>query len=423
MKKDFTSLATSLASITGSDFVTENHSLRIHALTPWLILKPASAGEVCECLKVCAEFGASVVPAGAMTWLEGGNPLRRGDCVLSLERMNRILEYNPPDLTAIVEAGVALQRFQTVVNDQGQWLPLDPVGSAEATLGAIAATASSGALRFGFGTPRDYVIGLRLAHSDGTESRSGGRVAKNVAGYDLNKLYVGSFGTLAVITEVNLKLRPAPERAATMLITASKPFRLFDLARRIFSSAVQPASIFLTEALPDVSDQEALLLRFIESEAAVNDQLDEVRRLLDRDFQAATLTDDEAEKVWKKAVNIDDLTDNGVRISVPLARVTEVFQKLLEMNDGCFATADLGVGIIRLAFQATEARAVEIIKALRSEAIGAGGTLFVERAPAIVKEELNAWSDVGNLATLMKGVKQNFDPQDVLSPGRFVAGI
>jgi glycolate oxidase FAD binding subunit len=423
MKKELDSLVKALASTVGSEFVTPNHSLTLHSLTPALVVKPADAEQVRECLKVCAELDAAVIPAGKMTWLEGGNPLRRGDVVLSLARMNRVIEYNPPDLTAVVEAGVTLQAFQAVVNSQGQWLPLDPPGSSDSTLGAIASTASSGALRFAFGTPRDYVIGLRLAHADGTQSRSGGKVAKNVAGYDLNKVYVGSYGTLAAITELNVKLRPAPERSATMLITATRPSTLVDLARRIFASAVQPASIFLLEALPEVANSAALLLRFIESEAAVTYQLNEVQSLLDGDFQAAVLSDEEAEKAWKKAVNIDELAANAVRVSVRLAAVTEVFQKLLAMSEESFATADLGAGIIRLAFQANEARAVELCKACRREAACAGGTLFIERAPMIVKDELNAWNETGSLAKLMQGIKQNFDPQGLLSPGRFVAGI
>jgi glycolate oxidase FAD binding subunit len=423
MIKDHTALAKSLEAIVGSRYLIENSALRIDTLTPSFIIKPESTEEVCACLKVCSEFAAAIVPAGAMTWLECGNPLRAADVILNLERMNRVIEYSPPDLVAIVEAGVPLNEFNVLTKEQRQWLPLDFAGTPQSTLGAIASTAVTGALRLGFGTPRDYVIGLRLAHIDGTESKSGGRVAKNVAGYDLNKLYVGSFGTLAVITGLNLKLRPLPERDATMMITAKESAKLLDLAKRAFASVIQPASIFLATRLPALASQSALLIRFIESEAAVEYQLNELAHLLDKDFQASALNDKDAEMIWQQVVNVDQLAGISVRLSVPLAKVTWMFELLQQMHKDCFASVDIGTGIIRLSFQAEDAKAVELIRAMRMLATGIDGSLFVECAPAIVRAEADAWGDVGNLAKLMKGVKYNFDPQSLLNAGRFVSGI
>ncbi len=241
----------------------------------------------------------SVIPAGLMTWLECGNTVKRADVILSLERMNRIVEYSPPDLTATVEAGLRLNEFNLVTARERQWLPLDPPGSTAASLGAIAACNSSGALRLGFGTPRDYVIGLKLAHADGTESKSGGRVVKNVAGYDMNKLYVGSFGTLAVITGVTLKLRPMPESFATLVITGKNQKSLIEFAKRVLASELQPASIFLTRRLfADTRfGNDALLLRFIESEAAVKHQMDWVERATGNDYQYVVMNEAESKIV------------------------------------------------------------------------------------------------------------------------------
>lgn len=423
MNIDHSSLAKSLQAIVGGDYLIENPALRIDTLTPRFLIKPESTEEVCACLKVCGESGASVVPAGAMTWLECGNPLRSADVVLCLERLNRVIEYSPPDLTAIVEAGLPLSHFNALTRRDGQWLPLDFAGSSRSTLGAIASTATSGALRLGFGTPRDYVIGLRLAHMDGTESKSGGRVAKNVAGYDLNKLYVGSYGTLAVITGLNLKLRPLPERAATMLITAKDSAKLYELAKRVFASVLQPASLFLVFRLRGLAMAQALLIRFIESEAAVEYQLNELASLLKGDFQASELGDAEAESLWQEAVNINERSDIAVRLSVPIAKVVETYQQLREAHEGWYVSADIGVGLIRLAFEAEAPKAVELIRAMRKTAADAGGTLFIEKAPASVRGEADAWGDIGNLSKLMKGVKQNFDPQSLLNAGRFVSGI
>jgi len=183
-----TELTRSITSVVGSDNLTEDPPIEIDGLAPKLLVRPASAEEVAACMRVCSELSAAVVPAGRMTWLECGNPITRVEVVLTLERMRRIVEYSPPDLTATVEAGLTLAEFNSVTVRDRQWLPLDPPGFGSASLGAIAACNSSGALRLGFGTPRDYVIGLKLAHADGTPSKSGGRGVKNVASNDMDKV-------------------------------------------------------------------------------------------------------------------------------------------------------------------------------------------------------------------------------------------
>jgi glycolate oxidase FAD binding subunit len=424
MTRNLKALTQSLAAIVGSDNLRENHSLTIDSLTPALTIKPTSAEEVATCMKRCAEFDAAIVPAGAMSWLECGNPLRRADVILNMQNLNRVIDYSPADLTITVEAGISLETLNAITRTERQWLPLDPSGSGASTLGAIAACASSGALRFGFGTPRDYVIGLRLAHIDGTESKCGGRVVKNVAGYDLNKLYVGSFGTLAIITELNFKLRPLPERFATLMIMAKNPSRLADAAKAILhAAALQPASIFLTNRIAAGEHEDALLVRFCESETVVTNQIEIVKQLLSEDIYAELLNDEDAGRLWQQVANLDAQTYCAVRLSVPLANAIAVYDKLLKISEVKIAAMDVGVGIIRLGFEGSNQQSVELIKQLRVEAACLGGTLFVERAPSMVREQADAWNDVGNLATLMKGLKRNFDPHSLLNPGRFVAGI
>jgi glycolate oxidase FAD binding subunit len=424
MTRNLKALTASLAAVVGRDNLTENQGLTIDSLTPALIVSPTSVEAVASCLQRCAEFDAAVVPAGAMTWLDSGNPLRRADVILSLQNLNRILDYSPADLTITVEAGIALETLNAITQTERQWLPLDPSGARESTVGAVAACASSGALRFGFGTPRDYVIGMRLAHIDGTESRCGGRVVKNVAGYDLNKLYVGSFGTLAVITELNFKLRPLPERFTTIQIFAKSPSRLADVAKAVLNSAaLQPASIFIISRISEGENEDALLVRFCDSEKVVSNQIEMVKQLLDEELYANILDDEAATELWRQVATLDSQTYCAVRISVPIASAIGVYDKLLRISEVKLAAVDVGVGIIRLGFEGINQQSVELIKQKRVEAACLGGTLFVERAPALVREQADAWNDVGSLATLMKGMKRNFDPQSLLNPGRFVAGI
>jgi glycolate oxidase FAD binding subunit len=421
-----TELARSIESIVGSAHVTEAPAFQIDGLIPKLVARPGSADEVVACVRVCSESGVAVVPAGQMSWLQCGNPLDSADVVLSLGRMRRIVDYSPPDLTATVEAGLTLGEFNGVSVLQRQWLPLDPPGFRSASLGAIAACNSSGALRLGFGTPRDYVIGLRLAHADGTESKSGGQVVKNVAGYDMNKLYVGSYGTLAIITQLTFKLRPLAERSSTIMITARYRGPLFQLAKRVLASELQPASVVLTRrllaTLASSQPYDALLIRFIDSETAVEHQVDWVMRAIDDSYVGTMLSADEADAAWSKVADFNQRTIR-IRISVPLSSVPAEFEKAFLANVDCIATADIGTGIIRLAFDADERSVVDQIKRLRASAAAVNGTLMIERAPAEAKREADAWGDAGSTAGLMRSIKARFDQQSILNPGKFILGL
>src|SRR5262249_49127967 len=154
------------------------------------------------------------------------------------------ISYEPADLTAVAEAGMRLSDFYATTSLNGQWLPIDPPGVGS-TLGGIVAMNSFGPLRASYGTPRDYVIGLKVITADGTLVKTGGRVVKNVAGYDLNKLFIGSFGTLGIIVETAFKLRPVPEEESTCLITCSSAEPLATIANQIFKSQLLPLSVLL----------------------------------------------------------------------------------------------------------------------------------------------------------------------------------
>ena len=419
---DKRSLASSITSIVGSAHVTENSELKIDDLSPGLIVRPGSAEEVSACMRICSESDAAVVPAGLMTWLECGNPLRRVDVLLTLERMQQILDYSPPDLTATVEAGAILSAFNAVTARERQWLPLDPPGFKQASLGAIAACNSSGALRLGFGTPRDYVIGLKLVHADGIKSKSGGKVVKNVAGYDLNKLYTGSYGTLAIITELTFKLRPLPDRSATIVLTSQDRPTLFQFAKLMLASGLQPASVVLTRRVfkpsPTLTTDDSLLIRFTDSKAAVEHQIAWVTQTIDKSCRAITLNDDQAGEAWAEVADFNTRTVR-VRLSVPLSAVQAVFEKTLLDSMDSIAAADIGTGIIRLAFD-DDGPVVDQVARLRASVAGVNGTVMIEKAPVDVRRAADAWGSIGSTADIMRSVKMRFDPQSLLNPGKFV---
>lgn len=418
----------SIESVLGSDNVTQSRRPGLDGIAPAIVALPGSAQEVAECLRISASLRATVIPAGSMSWLDCGNQVRGVDMVLSLARMTRVVDYSPPDLTVTVQAGLLLSELKAVTVREGQWLPLDPPGFSAASVGAVAACNSSGPLRLGFGTPRDYVIGLKLAHADGKESKCGGRVVKNVAGYDMNKLYVGSYGTLAVITELTFKLRPLPDGHATLVVTTNNQASLADFAGRVIASELQPASVFLTKRLAvdlngSSAETDRLLIRFIDNDAAVRHQLDWIKHEAGDEFDLTELIDDDSESLWQRVADIDQSGTNAVRISVPVSTVGAKVGRLA--IPGCAASIDFGLGIIRVAFDEDEdeKKTVETIRQMRSQAAESGGTLFVERASSGVKEQVDAWGNCYSVGNLMRSVKAKFDPESVLNPGRFVAGI
>jgi glycolate oxidase FAD binding subunit len=427
MSKPQADFTARLAGVVGSANVQANPALHLDGLAPALLVRPASAQEAAECLHICSERQLAVVPAGRATWLECGNPLRRADVVLSLERMSRVIDYSAPDLTITVEAGMRLAELNETAGRDRLWLPLDPPGAGAASVGAVVACNSSGTLRGGYGTPRDYVIGLKLAHADGSESKSGGRVVKNVAGYDLNKLYVGSYGTLAVITEATFKLRPLPERSVTIAVTPKRAKQLTGLAQQIRASELQPVACVVTsmsfeELFGPGQVFETLLLRFADNQAAVSYQADWLRQQCGGEYQVAELSGTDETALWAKVNDEDSAWKYMVRVSVPPAETIKIFERIGDQGDTT-VSADLSSGNIRATWNGVDDTMVVIIRQRRAMAEELGGTLFIEKAPLVVRQQVDAWGEVGASERLMKAIKEKFDPQGILNPGRFVAGI
>ncbi|HEX7119905.1 MAG TPA: FAD-binding oxidoreductase [Longimicrobiales bacterium] len=215
----------------------------VHGIVPRAVVAPATDEEAAAVMALAAAEGWAVEPAGAGVWLDAGRRPERVDLVVTTARMDAAVDHAPADLVATAAAGVRLGTLAARLAPHRQWLPLDPPGHADATLGAVASLAASGPLREGHGTPRDHVLGLRLVTGDGRILDLGGRVVKNVAGYDLVRLVVGSRGTLGLITRLHLRLRPAPERDATLTVPAVAFAPLVELAGRIREERIETAAL------------------------------------------------------------------------------------------------------------------------------------------------------------------------------------
>jgi glycolate oxidase subunit GlcD len=396
---------------------------------------PASLEEACEVLRLAASVGRAVVPAGSGTWLDVGNPLKRAALIVSTRRMQRIIEHEPADLVATAQAGVTLSALNHELARAGQWLPLDPPDDGRATIGGVVATGMGGAQSLGYGLPRSFVIGMRVALADGRLIKAGGRVVKNVAGYDLCKLFTGSYGTLGLILDLTFKLRPLPAQTATVIACAPLD-SLLPSARSVVDAGLLPVAIELLSsgvalslAVSNVKTHPALLIRYAGTPETVAFQTEEtIKRLRTAD---ATVTScvSEDERYWRELAALPLQNEHQLiwRASM-LPTELQSFLKLAMSGGGgpAFATSSLwhaGVGTGRLRVLTPLAEdAVSCaagLESLRAHARRTGGSLVIESATST----LDAWGDAGPQRVLMGRVKKELDPNDLLSPGRFAAGI
>jgi glycolate oxidase FAD binding subunit len=368
--------------------------LVVDGITPGRIVSPESIEELSQ--EMAAEKGA-VVPVGAGTQLEFGNPLERADCVVSLSKLNRITTYNPAELTIHVEAGVTLGTIQSALAENKQALPLDPWNGPNATIGGIAATNAQGPLR-GTGSIRDWIIGMTVVHADGHSSKTGGRVVKNVTGYDLAKLYTGSLGSLAVITEISFKLRPRFERTATAIAEFSTQAEAVGALKAIQKSALQPIACEL------VGPQHSIWIRFGEHSRAVDFQISQLPPATWKVFEDAEET-----AAWERLRRTH--SGMGPIVLRVVGRPTDVPGILDSYKPGAWIAHGMN-GIVLISV--TDATAVDIVRQ--------NFPAIVERAPLDVRRRVGTFGVRGTAKKLMLDMKQTFDPERRLNPGRHIDG-
>lgn len=397
----------------------------IDGLTPKAVVSPASVWEIQDVLRFAAAQHLSVIPAGSGSKLQSGNPPDKVDIVLAMTRINEVVEYEPADLTVTVEAGIQLTALQEKLADNGQFLPLNPPYASRCTLGGIVAANASGSLRLRYGTARNLVLGLRVVHASGTVVKSGGKVVKNVAGYDVNKLYIGSFGTLGILTEMTLKLSPIPARQA--LLTAQ--------FQDMQAAAKTGLSIVGSQTLPDFvnllvnSEHAALTLvaGFGGDAETVTWQLEQARRIMELN-SAIGVKEVEGESFQKlndaiRAFAESENESRTVIVQVNLKRtdIAEFAENVLTNNAEMLAL--LGSGVLYLKMEQVEGLA-ETLATLRECVVAAHGSLIIESAPPELKQQLDVWGPVAPRArNLMQQLKARFDERNLLNPGRFVSGI
>jgi glycolate oxidase FAD binding subunit len=378
------------------------------------VLRPSTREEAAAALKGAAADGARVRPVGGATKLGWGTPVDGPRLDLSLAGLDRIVEHNEGDLTAVLEAGVPLGRAQERFAEAGQMMALDPhlgTGGA-ATIGGIMATGDSGPLRHRYGGPRDLIIGVQVAMSDGVVARAGGKVIKNVAGYDLAKLFTGSFGTLGIVLEVSVRLHPLAARTATAVGEAAGP----DLVAR---AAADMAHARMEMECLDVrweGGHGRVLARFggttgdAQAEAARD-------RLAAAGMDAEVVVEDD--ELWE-GQRAGQRSEAGtvVRVSGVQSRLAHLLHVADELGASVVGRAALGISWVAL----EEGDPVAGVTRLREEL--APHPCVVQDAPAEVRAVLDPWgSSEGAPIELLQRLKARFDPQGACNPGVYVGGI
>jgi glycolate oxidase FAD binding subunit len=376
---------------------------------------PATPQEIAERLRELAEVGTPVRPRGGATKLAWGGPAPAGVTDLDLRALDGVLEHNEGDLTAILAAGTPLAAAQARFAETGQMLALDPPLGADdaATIGGVLATADAGPLRHRYGTARDLVIGITVALSDGTVAKAGGNVIKNVAGYDLAKLFVGSHGTLGVILSANVRLHPRPMVTASAIGAAGDPDRLAAAAQALAGHPLEADSF-------DVRWEDGagrVLVRFggaaaERQAAAVGD------RLLAVGLESVEAVGDD-EMLWA-AQRAGQRSAAGavLRVAARPSELGRVLRAAAAVDGAVVGRAAIGVHHVRLEGADLAARASAVREALAPRAC------VLLDAPEDVRAEIGAWpSAAPGVQTLMERVKARFDPGRILSPGTYVGGI
>ena len=412
----------------------------IDDIAPQAVVLPASTHEIQEVLGYAAEGGLSVIPAGSGTKLGVGNPPEQVDLVLSTSRLDQVLEYEPADLTVTVEAGIRLATLQEGLAKHGQYLSLDPPYADRCTIGGMTATNASGPSRLRYGSTRDLVLGMRVVQSSGTVVKSGGKVVKNVAGYDLSKLYLGSFGTLGVIAEVSLKLQPLPELERTVLLTFTETGEAINVASEIAGSQLLPTflNLFVNGAPLTEAPEPCLLIGLDGHPETVEWQIDAIKTMAQQNANIGVEVYEGQQQELRASMCAfpEDESASPIVICRANLRMTDVegfVNTVLDVNESAAwrvrAMGLMGNGIVYVGFSdfpdgdVPVQHVADTVASLRDTTANVGGNLIVESAPTTLKGQIDVWGSVGRSFELMKAIKTRLDPIGLLNVGRFVGGI
>jgi glycolate oxidase FAD binding subunit len=378
---------------------------------------PTSESELAELVTIANRDRSPLVVAGKSTKLDWGGTVKGAKSIVSTQKLDRLIAHAVGDLTVTVEAGMNFANLQTILAAAGQFLPLDPVYPDRATIGGIIATANTGSLRHRYGGVRDLLLGISFVRADGNIAKAGGRVVKNVAGYDMMKLFTGSYGTLGILTAVTFRVYPVPADTGTVMLTGSID-QLATVAKILLASTLTPIAVdVVSTALSqqlEISNTPSLVVKFAtipESIAQQSAQLLEIGRGLG--LKGGIWQGEQAEQLWQGIqTGIWGATTIGCKLGVRSTAVVETIALL----DRCTDNNASGVIHLSSGLGACALNDERHIPTLRSHCEDSGGFVSVLQAPVELKQQLDVWGYRGNAVPLMRQLKHQFDPLNILNP-------
>jgi glycolate oxidase FAD binding subunit len=409
-------------------------SFSIDGFGPLAVVRPHTVPDLCALVRRAAAAGTALYPVGGGTMLDYGlSPTKPGEAV-DLRGLDRVIDYPARDMTITVQAGITMERLRDALKAEGQQLPVDVPFPERATLGGAVATNASGPRRFGHGTLRDYVIGITVVNDRGEEVKGGGRVVKNVAGYDLMKLYTGSLGTLGVITQLTLKVKPLPA-AVTLVAVPCPPEMLETVLNRVLpATATRPTMVSVANGpaahlLGSKATGHLVVVGFEEKSVTVAWQVERLGRELppelrttDSEFQG-----DIATLFIQKWADFPLTNPHGLtfKANVVPAATAELFRRADGLSPRPALIAHAGNGIVfgHLPTDLGPERGKAILDDLGRLAAERAGNVVVLRCPPAWKAVVPVWGRSTPDRVLMRAVKDKLDPGRVFNPGRFVDGI
>lgn len=385
-------------------------TISIDDCTPLPVQRPSTVAELCDIVKAARAAGQGIYPVGGRTTLDVGLPPIKPGIAVDTTALNRVIDYPARDMTITVQAGITIAALQAELAKEGQWLPVDVASPEKATLGGAIALNQSGPRRYGYGTLRDYVIGISFVTDDGVEVKAGGRVVKNVAGYDLMKLQIGAVGTLGVVTQVTLKVKPKPEASAAVVFACNGD-AVAAVLDALHASKSRPVAVELLNQ--DAwraagvgqlfSDDWIIAVGFEEKAATVR-------------WQLATLREE------LKAIPVRDLTE----MTDPAALWSACAQLQLRPESrftckACVRPSTLAEEVRKLPPALAHAHALNGVIWLHGEQPADGAV--IRRCPVEMKKSLPLWGKPTPAWELMRHIKQTLDPDNVFNPGRLFGDL
>ncbi len=399
------------------------------------IVYPSTQEQLAAVIATAHTKNWRVLPCGNGSKLSWGGLAKGVDIVVSTERINQLIEHAVGDLTVTVEAGMKFSDLQALLAKSRQFLALDPTAPELATIGGIVATGDTGSLRQRYGSVRDQLLGITFVRADGQVAKAGGRVVKNVAGYDLMKLFTGSYGTLGFITQLTFRVYPLPETSGTVVLTG-KAEAVSQAADILRGSALTPVQADLLSAKLvsslGLGQGLGLIARFQSISESVKEQSNRVLEVGQKlGLDGAIFADDDEANLWQRLQERIHTTATETVITCKIGVLPTAAVEILTQVELGLIHISSGLGLLQLEDKNQVLKIRDELRNGGSDAYGglrlrtqaSSGFLTILSAPVAVKEQIDVWGYTGNALPLMRRIKEQFDSKNILSPGRFVGGI